>query len=136
MENIQNKMSIEKDSRALRLYFFTVQKGNLAIEIPEDVKAILAYSGDEAFEKVRNDYTVNTRIAIKQRASVPIHRIVDVVDLNPLVPQSIKIEAAPQVSENKSKKDFIYGMMLIADRFIESDRDRNTLKRILKKVLT
>ena len=128
------KMNIEKDNNELKLYLFTVQNGPLFVEFPEDVKTVMAYTAQEATNIVRNNYPFGKVIRINKRASVVVRKIIDVVDVQPLVPQEVKMLVEPPQSKEKSVQDFVYGMLLIADQFVTDERDRAVLKQIVGKI--
>lgn len=132
--NNPDKMNIEKDAQELKLYMFTVQSGFMNIEVPEDFKAVMAYSDKDAITMVTKDYRQGIPIAVRKRAEVKVKKIVDIVNIPNISPQEVKITQTPISKKEKTKQDFVYGMMLVADTFITDKRDRSTLKRILKKI--
>ena len=127
-------MNIEKEAQELKLYLFTVQGGPIKIDLPEDFKAVMAYNDNDALNMVRKDYPVGLPLFVKKRAQVEVRKIIDVVNLQPAVPQDLKIYVTPPVSREKTVQDFIHGMMLISDKFVSDKRDRTALKRIIKKI--
>lgn len=135
MEPPKPKFNIEQNNENLKVYMFTVQGGPLQIEIAEDFKAVLAYNDQGAYDEVRKDYPAGTLIHVKKRAQVEVKKIIDVVATKTSsIPQEIKILPAPQPAKEKTIKDFIFGIMLVADKYVESERDRASLKRIIKKI--
>ncbi len=134
MENQPSKMNIEKEAQELKLYMFTVQGGPIKIDLPEDFKAVMAYNDNDALNMVRKDYPANLPLFVKKRAQVEVRKIIDVVNLHPEASQDLKIYVTPPVPREKTMQDFVYGMMLIADKFVENKRDQASLKRIINKI--
>lgn len=137
MTDIQ-KMEITKESADLKLFLFTVRRGGfiIDIEIPEDFKAIMAYSDKEAVEMVRHDYPAGLTLKVKQRGQISVKKIVDAVSIpvtgQPI--QQVKVTTPSLPPVERSKQDFIYGMMYVADKFITNKRDQATLKRIIERL--
>jgi len=132
MNNLINKMNLQKDIEELKLYMFTVQSGPIKIDLPEDFKAIMAYNDAEALNIIRKDYAINHQLFIKKRAQVEVKKIIDVVNLQ--IPQDFKIQVVPPEPREKTATDFIYNMMFIADKFVTNKRDQASLKRIISKI--
>src|SRR3990167_112716 len=120
MEPVKPKFNIEQNNEELKVYMFTIQGGAVQIEFTEDFKAVLAYNDQGAFEQVRKDYPVTTVIHVKKRAQVEVNKILNAVNL-PLS-KPIEIISLPAPTKEKSIKDFIYGMMLISDKYVENKR--------------
>ena len=58
-----------------------------------------------------------------------------VVDTSIPVPaQEIKVVPLLLPAREKTILEFIYGMMLIADKYVENPRDKVSLKRIINKI--
>ena len=131
---MNEKMNIEKNSNTLKVYMFTVQGGPVAVHLAEDFKAIMAYTDEEAINMVRKDYPAGIVITIKERARVEVKKIVDAINLQPLSPQDLKIVVTPPPTREKTMQDFVYGMMLVADKFVTNKRDQASLKRIINKI--
>ena len=133
MNELIEKMNIEKDSNELKIYMFTVQTGGTVVEIPEDFKAVMAYTDSDAINMVKKDYLQGRIISVKQRAKIEVRKIIDAVNIQPAVQQETEIhQAAPP--QEKTMQEFVCGMMLVADKFITNKRDRASLKRIIDKV--
>ena len=130
------KFDIERENQELKVFFFTVQKGPMAIEIAEDFKAVMAYNDQGAIDSIKKDYTVpGQQVTARKRGEVPIKKILDAVNLNVAgVPQDLKITVTPPPPREKTAHDFIYGMLLISDKFVVDKRDRASLKRIINKI--
>lgn len=133
MEN-QPKMNINKEAQELKLYMFTVQGGPIKIDLPEDFKAVMAYNDVDALNMVRKDYSAGLPLFIKKRAQVEVRKIVDVVNFQPTAPQEMKLIVAPPEPEQNTMQDFVYGMTLVADKYVKNARDRASLKRIIGKI--
>ena len=135
MEPIKPKFNINQNNEELKVYMYTIQGGPLQVELVEDFKAVLAYNDQGAIDQVRKDYPMNVTIHLKKRAQVDVKKIMDAINMPaPVMPQEIKILPEPKPSKEKTVKDFVYGMLLIADKYVESPRDRASLKRIISKI--
>ena len=132
MDTPKTKFNINQNNEELKVYMYTIQGGPVQIEFPEDFKAVLAYNDQGAIEQVRKDYPMGTVIHVKKRAQVEVNKILNAVNLPLSKPVEI-ISLAPPTKE-KSIKDFIYGMMLISDKYVENKRDQASLKRIIAKI--
>ena len=135
MEPSKIKFNINQNNEELKVYMFTIQGGPLQIELAEDFKAVLAYNDQGAIDQIRKDYPTGVTIHLKKRAQVEVKKILDTVNLStPVIPQEIKVLPEPKPTKEKTIKDFIYGMMLISDKYVENERDRASLKRIISKI--
>ena len=135
MEPQKPKFNIEQNNEKLQVYMFTIQGGPLQIELAEDFKAVLAYNDQGAIDQIRKDYPTSVTIHLKKRAQVEVKRIMDAVNLpTPVIPQEIKILPELKPSKEKNIKDFIYGMLYIADNYVENKRDQASLRRIISKI--
>ena len=127
-----SKFNINQNNEELKVYMFTIQGGPVQIEFPEDFKAVLAYNDQGAIEQVRKDYPMGTAIHVKKRAQIEVNKILNAVNLPLSKPVEI-ISLAPPTKE-KSIKDFIYGLLLVTDKYVENKRDQVSLKRIVNKI--
>lgn len=127
---MSDKMKIEKDGNQLKVYFFTVQNSLVEVQVQEDVRIILAYDDPSAFNEVQKLYKKTDPIHIRRRHSSEMRKMIGVVEAGPVPPQLI----LPPPKE-KTAMDFVYGMMLISDKFVENYRDKASIKRILNKVI-
>ena len=135
MDISKTKFNINQNNEELKVYMFTIQGGPLQVELAEDFKAVLAYNDQGAIDQVRKDYPMNVTIHLKKRAQVDVKKIMDVVNMPaPVMPQEIKILPESKVSKEKTIQDFVYGMLMIADKYVESPKDRASIKRIIKKI--
>lgn len=138
MEPSKIKFNINQDNQELKVYMFTIQGGPLQIEVAEDFKAVLAYNDQGAIDQVRKDYPIDVTIHLKKRASVEVKKIMDVVNFAVPVIQKEKgikiLDTSTLPSKEKTVKDFIYGMLLISDKYVENKRDQVSLKRIINKI--
>ena|SRR3990167_2867593 len=132
MEPIKPKFNIEQNNEELKVYMYTIQGGPVQIEFPEDFKAVLAYNDQGAIDQVRKDYPTTTVIHLKKRAQVEVNKILNAINLPLSKPIEI-VSLAPPTKE-KTIKDFIYGLMLISDKYVENKRDQASLKRIIAKI--
>ena len=123
-------MNIEKDSQKLNIYMFTIQRGPIQINLAEDFKAIMAYNDVDALNMIRKDYLAGAQIFIKKRAQVEVKKIIDVIGM----PQELKVHVVSPPIKKKTNRDFVNGMMLIADKFVKNKSDQASLKRIVNKI--
>lgn len=135
MENEVNpnipKFELEKEGKNLKLFFFTIQFGQVQLNVAEDFQATFAYKKEDALAEVKKIYP-NIPIIIKERANVDVKKILDVVGHAPK--QNLEMKIAPAPSREKTIQDFIWGVMLIADEYVKDEKDRKTLKDVLKKI--
>lgn len=148
----EKKPNTEQAPQELKLFVFTVQGGPMLIEIAEDLKIVMALDEQAAFNMVRRDYPLGSIISVKKRGQLELKKIADaLLGMNVNVPTSVEVDdrkttitgplgtlpseavQLPSTPE-KTVQDFIYGMMLIADKFVEDKRDRASLKRIINKI--
>jgi len=134
--NLPNpKFDISCENQDLKIFFFTVQGGPVLIRLNEDFQAIMAYNEQGAIDQIRKIYPQGNQISVQKRGEVTIARIIDAINLNVAgTPQELKIHVTPPPPREKTVNDFIYGMMLIADKFVENKRDQASLKRIIGKI--
>ena len=128
------KFDIERENQTLKVFFFTVQGGQMSVEFPEDFKAVMAYNDKGAIDMIRKDYPAGVIITVRKRGEVSIAKIIDAINLRPSAPQNLKIAATPPPTRETTLQDFVFGMMFIADKFVTNKRDRATLKKIVKKI--
>ena len=134
METPKPKLNINVANEELKIYVFTVQGGVVNVAVPEDVKAVLAYNDNGAVEMVRKDYATGVMINLSKRAEVSVRKIVDAVNLQPDTPMKILLDTPPPQTKERTNSEFVYSMLMIADRFVESPRDKASIKRILGKI--
>lgn len=134
MNNINPKLNISIANEELKIYMFTVQGGVVQFAVPEDFKAVLAYNDKGAIEMIRKDYPAGLPISLNKRAEVPIRKIVDAINLQPDTPMNVLLDTPPPPTKERSSAEFVYGMMLIADKFVENERDKASIKCILGKI--
>jgi len=134
MDVVPTKFNIEKDAQELKLYIFTIQTGPVAIEVPEDIRMILAYNDHEATNEALRGYTLDKSFSVRKRAQVEIKQLIGKVDLPPTIPQEVKIVMPEPPTKEKTKNDFINGLMLVADKFVVEQKDRTALKKIITKL--
>jgi len=130
------KFNLIEHDAVLHLYFFTVQGGMTTVEIAEDVKAVMAYNDAGAIEQLRKEYPAGTVISARVRAKLDVKRIVDALNLPDdfsAVPMPVTLPPSSPPKE-KTAKDFVFGMMLVADSFVSDADDREALKRIISKI--
>ena len=133
MENQLPKFNIEKDQQELKLFMFCIQSGPVKIDLPEDFKAIIAYTDIDAMNQVLKEYPIGVQLFIKKKAEVEIRKIVNMVYLE--TSQNVPVTiASPTPETEMTRESFTYGLMLVADRFVTNERDKASIKRILKKV--
>lgn len=126
------KFNLIDQDKDLKIYFFTVQKGRMQINIPEDARVIMAYNDDDAVKEILRLYPAGTPVSLKRRSTLEVKRLVD--SLNLQAPQEIKpqIEAPP--AKEKTAQDFVRGMSLLADQFVKPKKDKEIIKKIISKI--
>lgn len=145
MDKSNEKFELERDIKApLTMYFFIVQDERIAVSIPIDVKAILAYNILNAVEMVKKDYPAGTRIVVEHKGSISMKNILDVTNIDSSTvklpvkePSEVRInEIVLPPQEKMTKQQFVNNCLLIANQFITVKRDRDSFKRILDKIKT
>lgn len=127
------KLDLQKDGILLNLFMYTVQ--NSQIPQQEDFKAVMAYTQEEAIDTVRRDYVLGVVIAFTLRAQVSVKSILDIVNIDQTI-ASVQAPIVPPVpAKEKTEKDFVYGMMLVSDKFIKDEVDKEVVKKILSKIV-
>jgi len=129
MQEKINKFNLVDKNNDLKVFFFTVQKGNVLINIKEDPHIIMAYNKEDAFNEVRKMYFNDEKISITERSFLEVKKLVGVLNL----PGKEKV-VAKEKTNKKTEQDFIYGMMLIMDQFIKNKKDKVTVLKILNKI--
>ena len=107
----------------------------MQITMAEDFKAILSYTDEEAVNMVRKDYPTGRIINVNKRGQLEVKRIIDILNIpesNPV--QHLELQVAPSLPKEQTIKDFVLGLMLLSDKFVENPRDRSSIKRILSKI--
>jgi len=127
----KNKPQLNPADDPLRVFIFTVQEGPLMVNVKEDLQAILAHTEQIAAEVARAKYPMGKTISLRKRAEFPVEKLLKVIkpELPKFIP-SKKVE-----SKTVKKKEFINGLMLVADKFVKDKRDQASLKKIINKVI-
>lgn len=134
MENNLPKFNIEKDQQELKIFMFSIQSGPIKIDLPEDFKAIMAYNDGDAMNQILKEYPPGVQLFVKKKAQVEVRKIVDAVNLLPTTPQNVQLTVTPPESKEKTAQQFVQGLMLVTDKFVTNERDKASMKRILKKI--
>lgn len=133
MELEPKKFNLTDQEKDLKLYMFTVQKGNHFTIIPsEDFKIIMAYNKDDAILEVRKFYDQNVPLAISERFALDIKKVVGNLNLDQA--EVIQVEVPQPPSKGKKVEDFINGMLLIANEFVIIEEDKKQIEKIIKRV--
>ncbi len=129
------KLDIKTPAGDLKLYFMTVQRGGVIMQVNEDVKAVMAHDDVTAINLVRKDYPVGAPISVVKRAHLNVQQILDKVkpSTDSIIMTLLEPEAPPP-PKKKTVKDFVYGLMYAAEEFVTNPRDLAAIKRILKKI--
>lgn len=123
------------EQQDIKVFFFSIQEGPVMIEVPEDFRAVLAYNDQGAINNVRKEYPAGTPVSVRKRGEVPVKKIMEAINLQTSMPKDMKIHvSSPYAPREKTARDFVYGMMLIADKYVDSARDKASIKRILGKI--
>ncbi len=138
----------------LSMYFFTIQKG---MPQANELNVILAYTDGQAINSINKRFPDGHVFSISKKGELPIQKLLEVirVDGKAVSPQDldvknkgmvigekidksavkVKVEEYPLVTPPlKTKQQFVYDLMLVADRYVLDKKDVASLKRILKKV--
>lgn len=134
MESPVEKFNLEKDSKKLKLFMFTIQKGLVQINTAESFRAVMAYDDESAVNLIRKEHLGTPQIFLNKRAEVEVGKIIDAVQFDKIVPQTVNLIESPQPIKEKTVEDFIAGLMLMGEKYITNKRDLVSLKRILSKV--
>src|SRR3990167_8005003 len=103
------------DLKDLKIYLYTVQAGRVNVVVPEDFKAILAHNDNDAMKIVQSDYSRGRNIFINKRAEIDVQsKILDAICIDTPSVDTVKRKRAT------TKKEFINGLMLVADKYMES----------------
>jgi hypothetical protein len=138
MENKSQKMELNK-KKELRLFLFTVQSGPTFVNVQQDVKAVFSNDELDAFTIAKKDYPEGQLLSITRYGSIDVEQIRTIIDNpmhgieNPMHTTTKDRELSVPVKEG-SQSEFIYGLSLLADRYVESPRDKAALKRIVSKI--
>ncbi len=142
-DNKPKKLELERKIKSpLTMFLFTVQDARFGIDIPVDVKAIIAYDVMNALDMVKKDYPDNANLIISHRGKVEIKKILNILDIDSPVTklqvEKVKdgnIEEKVVVLQTEpTKKQFVHNCMLIADTFVTNKNDQKSLKTILSKI--
>jgi len=124
-----DKLPLIKDNLPLKSYFFTIQTGPVHVQVPEECRPVLAYSDQEAFDKVSKLYPGRS-VAYRNFGGVVIQTLLESLDLSD---QGVPIPMIV-VQEEKTKEKFINELLLVVDKYITDKRDQASIKRILNKI--
>lgn len=128
---IMSKLNVNKEGEKLKMYVYTIQSGHQPVEFPEDVRPLLAYNDTHAVNILKSVYPKDIPITIKKRVEIDIDRILNSVVL-PGSEVGTLIPAVPE--KEKTVQEFVYGMYLVADKFVEDPEDRQVVKDIIRKI--
>lgn len=131
-EETKKKFKLVDQEKDLKLYMFTAQRGpHISIPLNEKFHMIMAYSKDDALNEVKKFYPPGITMFM-ERYNIDIKKIIDTLNLDK--PQEIVVETVPPPTREKTIRDYIYGMMLLADEYIKDVTDRKVVKDIIKKI--
>src|SRR3990167_6266978 len=91
------KLEMNRDGQDLKLFCFTVQRGQMLVEVDEDIKLSLNYTPQQAFHHVRTLYPDGQVITIRERSNVNIKDILDLVQVEPPMVISCGDAFSPQI---------------------------------------
>lgn len=134
------KFELEKDKKlSLNLYFFSIQLGrSIIIEIPYDLRVIIAYTDQEALDSVRKEYSPGTILHVTKKGQLLVRDLLTVIDLGGEKPAvtSLPIEPPEEIKkkEKKTKEAFINELLLVTNEFVGLKKDQEMIKEILKRV--
>lgn len=135
MDPQPKKFDLNSQNNDLKLYAFTVQKGPHITIIPnEDFCLIIAYNHPDAINEVKKLYPGIPALVMNKRLEMNVKKIVDNLNLEGMVPKEIHVETAPEPTPEKKVENFLYNLMLLGDEFIKNEKDKSTLKSIIKRI--
>jgi len=111
-------LTLQKD-QDLRLYLMIG-----TTKLDQKVIVIASYDLESALAKARES---NPKCVISYKGQNPLATDL----LNNIKLDNTKDEPKPELT----KESFITGLMLAGDRFVESDNDKRSLKRIINKIV-
>src|SRR3990167_9055637 len=128
-------MSIElKENRTLDLsmYFFTVQDSMLIpTVIPLEGQVVLAYTPQEAINTVIIKYP-DKKVLIQQRGEIKIKDLL--TQFNLPAKETLVLQTEPTESKIiDTKKNFISNLKLAVYEWINDEKDKRIIKKILEK---
>ena len=127
------KLELKSPLGELKIFFATVQGGANSIEVAEDVRVVLAYDDNGALEMIRKDYPAGVPINVRKRGTIEVVQLIEKVKLPEppsILPELLEIKPPPK----KTVRDFVYGMMLLAEEYVTNPRDKASIKRIISKL--
>jgi len=134
MNNNIPKFNIEANQKVpLKLFVLSVQDGRVIINVPQDLRLILSYSREDAIKTAKKDYPADKLLRITEKGSMEVSNLLKVLNL----PQEQAIPLKQEeifITPQMKKQEFVNGLMLVTDQFVESDEDKETIKKILKNV--
>ena len=136
------KYDLMQNGQALNAFLFTVQDGPVSVEVKEDMQVILAYDDEGAMNELRKAYLhlgPGKQLSVRKRGQIPVENIVKALNIpvngTATVPQQVAVEQQPRPTKEHTEREFVYGMMFVADRYVENTRDKASIKRIMGKIL-
>jgi len=126
------KLDLERNNLPLRLFFFTVQiineekkkkSSKKKVEpIPEDSKVFACYTDEEAMNLLRGAYVTGTKLSVRQRATVPVKDIVNVLNIPVL-----NVNAA-----ETNMPTFLSALMILNEQLMKNAEDKEVLHKIIE----
>ena len=133
--NEKPKFNLEEDAKLpLRLFFFAVQRGPTFFNVLMEFRVSIAYTEDRAKQAISETYPKGQMISITSRGGLNVKDLLGVLNFGDNLPQALKVENEPKQDVQPTEQQFVFNMLLIADRFIEDTEDKETIKKILGKI--
>lgn len=124
------KLKLEQEN-GLRIYCFSLKPQSVfdAARIPTDAKFFLGYDLEGVHEEVEKRFGA-TGLDIVMHCDIPFKEMLDKVEL----PVQQAVLPMPARTPEYNRMQFMNGLRLVMDRYVESPDDRETLGAILDRV--
>lgn len=124
-----------KAEQDLKFYVFQVLPKGIQISIPADYISCVSFNLETAAGSILNQYKAkNLDISLNQCIALPVTAILDMLKLPEEPVKEIQMTVAPMVEEPKkdlTRADFINGLKLVVDKYIQDKDKRTAIKAIL-----
>lgn len=104
------------------MYLFVVRPHGININVAEESFATIAYSLEDAQTAFQTAYKHREKVSGKLLGTKPVSTFLELIGGK---------EAQPPP---KTKKQFVEGLKLAADKFVKNERDKKSILRILSTI--
>ncbi len=121
------KLKLETDiKQELKLYFMITRP--VAVNVSNEfVQPILAYNLESAVREARKNIPSNFSLVYHGQV-ISVKEFLSKIHLGK---EKVLLEHKVKTS---SKKQFVWDLMLTADKFLKDEKDKKALKRLIKKI--